>query len=666
MADRRATEIELDTMEGFASREKLHHHLNDQELDFNGHAVMSALIAPERSVKFHGSLVAQLLLKDENLPMNDFVSDWSSTLLTTVSQASKADDISLTRVALSAFLLSLERCPGAQRVVMEKGLHLMRETTKRTMNHKSVQESLAKGLESLCSGDMRLSLEEGQKWSCILLPWVFRETSSDAIRSSAITILSRICEDYGPSSIPISQGWLAIMLSDILKSIKLSLKGSAQPRDKVKTQIDQANVLSGTQSVNQLASAVVNLAVNGDSFALEDFLTLEPFINTYKNLKKGNIPKMNALDSALATLKGIKAMTVFSPRFLNFSSCFLFPRVFVNEDASGDIMVLQQQIQPLKEELAILKRNNISRSLAFGPKVIEEATQEHENDCTRHDNKILKVSSKQLLFILVFQLDTTKPTKPCCLMILPFWFSFTCNHSVSQLKSLETSLTGALRRDQMSEASIKQLEAEIEQLNRLVRQREDDNKCTKMMLKFREDKIYDQIQNEAAQDNKENNYVRLELHLVFTYNIPILNNMELSAQGYNRCLQQETAQCLTWVGHPETRFTFDHVACETIDQVPEMSNTEFCFYMNLILLIAMCYKKYEFVQETLFRMVGLPMVENCLSGYNSCIFAYGQVTLLYEGRSIQIRKVDPTLDMEADHEGDNYTHIIICAIYFIF
>ncbi|KAL7593130.1 hypothetical protein Lser_V15G34581 [Lactuca serriola] len=130
----------------------------------------------------------------------------------------------------------------------------------------------------------------------------------------------------------------------------------------------------------------------------------------------------------------------------------------VNEDASGDIMVLQQQIQPLKEELAIVKRNNISRSLAFGPKVIEEATQEHENDCNGHDNKILKVSSKQF-------------------------------------KSLETSLTGALRREQMSEASIKQLEAEIEQLNRLVRQREDDNKCTKMMLKFREDKIHDQIQN---------------------------------------------------------------------------------------------------------------------------------------------------------------------------
>ncbi|KAL4581238.1 hypothetical protein LXL04_017448 [Taraxacum kok-saghyz] len=125
----------------------------------------------------------------------------------------------------------------------------------------------------------------------------------------------------------------------------------------------------------------------------------------------------------------------------------------VNEDASGDIMALQQQIQLLKEELATLKRNNISRSLTFGPKVNEEATQEQENDVNGHDNKTLKVSAKQL-------------------------------------KSLESSLTGALRREQMSETSIKQLEAEIEHLNRLVRQREDDNKCTKMMLKFREDKIH--------------------------------------------------------------------------------------------------------------------------------------------------------------------------------
>ncbi|KAL1534695.1 kinesin-like protein KIN-12D [Salvia divinorum] len=73
-----------------------------------------------------------------------------------------------------------------------------------------------------------------------------------------------------------------------------------------------------------------------------------------------------------------------------------------------------------------------------------------------------------------------------------------------------------------------------------------------------------------------------------------LNNMERSSFGFSRCLKQETAQSITWIGQPETRFMFDHVACEGIDQ------------------------------DTLFRMVGLPMVENCLSGYNSCMFAYGQ------------------------------------------
>lgn len=35
-----------------------------------------------------------------------------------------------------------------------------------------------------------------------------------------------------------------------------------------------------------------------------------------------------------------------------------------------------------------------------------------------------------------------------------------------------------------------------------------------------------------------------------------------------------------------------------------------------------------YVQQAVFGMVGLPMVENCLAGFNSSIFAYGQVGLL--------------------------------------
>ncbi|KAL7127447.1 hypothetical protein ABFS83_14G253800 [Erythranthe nasuta] len=290
-----------------------------QELDRDGHAVMSALMAPERSVKWHGSWLAQLLLEDRNLPLNNSVADWSSSLLSTISQASRAQDIPLAQVALSALLVSIDRSPESQEVVMDKGLHSMREAAKQTVKHKSVQESLAKALELITSRELHMSLEESQKWSAILLPWVFGKLSSDTIRSSAINILSHILEDYGPSSVPISQGWLTILLMDTLSCRKSTLtKESAQlTNEKVKTQIDLSNVVSATQTANQLASAVVNLAgsqlgtaiESADTFPLADLLSLEPFAGLYKNLKKDKVPKVTAADSALATLKGIKALT---------------------------------------------------------------------------------------------------------------------------------------------------------------------------------------------------------------------------------------------------------------------------------------------------------------------------------------------------------------------
>lgn len=207
-----------------------------QELDQDGNAIMSALMAPERSVKWHASLVVRLLLEDRNMPLNDSVSDWSASLLSTISQACKHEDVSLAQVAFSAFLLSVERSPEAQKIVMEKGLNSMRDIAKQTAKHKQVQEAMAKALELLCTGDLHLSLEESQKWSGILLPWVFGTFSSDAIRYSAIKILSQILEDYGPMSVPVSQGWLALLLTEVLSSIKKSNdKGASQPKsDKVK------------------------------------------------------------------------------------------------------------------------------------------------------------------------------------------------------------------------------------------------------------------------------------------------------------------------------------------------------------------------------------------------------------------------------------------------
>ncbi|BBM96977.1 kinesin family member 15 [Marchantia polymorpha subsp. ruderalis] len=73
-----------------------------------------------------------------------------------------------------------------------------------------------------------------------------------------------------------------------------------------------------------------------------------------------------------------------------------------------------------------------------------------------------------------------------------------------------------------------------------------------------------------------------------------ISSSELASQGSSRCLRQESPHTLTWLGQPESRYTFDHVAGEAI------------------------------TQEKLFKVAGLPMVENCMSGYNSCMFAYGQ------------------------------------------
>ncbi|KAJ0021208.1 hypothetical protein Pint_31731 [Pistacia integerrima] len=99
-----------------------------------------------------------------------------------------------------------------------------------------------------------------------------------------------------------------------------------------------------------------------------------------------------------------------------------------------------------------------------------------------------------------------------------------------------------------------------------------------------------------------------------------LNNSEISAQGHSKCIRQESCQTITWTGHPESRFTFDLVADENVSQ------------------------------EKLFKVAGLPMVENCVAGYNSCMFAYGQTG---SGK---------THTMLGDIEGGTQRHSVNCGM----
>ncbi|XP_058085499.1 kinesin-like protein KIN-12G [Magnolia sinica] len=99
-----------------------------------------------------------------------------------------------------------------------------------------------------------------------------------------------------------------------------------------------------------------------------------------------------------------------------------------------------------------------------------------------------------------------------------------------------------------------------------------------------------------------------------------LSNSEISLKGYNKCVRQESCQTITWTGHPESRFTFDLVADENVSQ------------------------------EKLFKLAGLPMVDNCMGGYNSCMFAYGQTG---SGK---------THTMLGDIEGGTRRHSVNCGI----
>ncbi|KAB1226943.1 Phragmoplast orienting kinesin 2 [Morella rubra] len=99
-----------------------------------------------------------------------------------------------------------------------------------------------------------------------------------------------------------------------------------------------------------------------------------------------------------------------------------------------------------------------------------------------------------------------------------------------------------------------------------------------------------------------------------------LSSTEISLQGYSKCVRQESYQTITWTGHPESRFTFDIVADENVSQ------------------------------EKLFKVAGLPMVENCMGGYNSCMFAYGQTG---SGK---------THTMLGDIEGGTRRHSVNCGM----
>jgi len=115
--------------------------------------------------------------------------------------------------------------------------------------------------------------------------------------------------------------------------------------------------------VNQLATAVIKLTINPlesesdsvDRFPLSDLLSLEPFAAQIKNMKKNNMPKFDAADSAFATLKSVKALSelcsedaVCQNKLADFGVLCLLRRLLLSDDY---------------ENLAAIETYDASRSL---------------------------------------------------------------------------------------------------------------------------------------------------------------------------------------------------------------------------------------------------------------------------------------------------------------
>ncbi|XP_026399329.1 kinesin-like protein KIN-12E [Papaver somniferum] len=111
---------------------------------------------------------------------------------------------------------------------------------------------------------------------------------------------------------------------------------------------------------------------------------------------------------------------------------------------------------------------------------------------------------------------------------------------------------------------------------------------TKNMSNFRSENSSSSVSSERIAVIRKDHNVKVVIR------IRPLSNSEISIEGLNKCVRKDNTHTITWTGHPDSRYTFDLVADENV------------------------------TQENLFNVAGLPMVENCLGGYNSCIFAYGQ------------------------------------------
>lgn len=217
------------------------------DLDTNGESLLTALQAPERTVKWHGAIAIKSLLQDEHNLLSRLAHLFSESLIATASQAGKAEDYTLARAAMEALSACVFCNSIAHEIVLQRGLGVMWELAKEADAKNPVQMPVANTLDVLTATGPGLSTEESTKWASVLLRWVCSPDSDRETRSAGSHILSRVVDGLGLSGIPITQTWLAMLLMDLIRDRKkdtLHSKIKPQQEDRARGLVQVFNFCS--------------------------------------------------------------------------------------------------------------------------------------------------------------------------------------------------------------------------------------------------------------------------------------------------------------------------------------------------------------------------------------------------------------------------------------
>jgi hypothetical protein len=191
------------------------------ELDKNGNGVLAAIMAPERTVKWHGAVTSRLLVENG---YEKYVVPWGNALLNTGREVCEMEDMQLAIVILKSFYSCVKRSMKVQEKVSEESLPILREIAKETSDNVDLQVVVAEVLDVLSFSGAGFSALEAKKWCSILFHWIFHDGFDDTTHLRAAGMLANVLENLGADAIPLSQAWLAMIIFDIINGVEPNME----------------------------------------------------------------------------------------------------------------------------------------------------------------------------------------------------------------------------------------------------------------------------------------------------------------------------------------------------------------------------------------------------------------------------------------------------------